>query len=98
MAGFLPANDSTEQCKQLIIKQSELADRLGIKVTPVMVVLDPAVHTFLGSVPPDKISLHYSNTVRGEICFKGRTAAFFRFNAYHTCVSPPSTQISAPAI
>jgi thiol:disulfide interchange protein DsbC len=55
MAGFLPANDSTEQCKKLIIKQSELADRLGIKVTPVMVVLDPAVHTFLGSVPPDKI-------------------------------------------
>lgn len=55
MAGFLPANDSTQQCKELIIKQSELAERLGIKVTPVMVVLDPAVHTFLGSVSPDKI-------------------------------------------
>ncbi|SFE38502.1 thiol:disulfide interchange protein DsbC [Phytobacter palmae] len=55
MAGFLPANDGSEQCKDLIIKQSELADRLGVGVTPAMVVLDPSAHIFLGSVSPDKI-------------------------------------------
>jgi thiol:disulfide interchange protein DsbC len=56
MAGFLPDNDSSEKCKNLVIKQSELADRLGVTVTPAMVVLEPSVHTFLGSVSPDKIS------------------------------------------
>ncbi|MER3927931.1 thioredoxin fold domain-containing protein [Klebsiella pneumoniae] len=55
MAGFLPDNDSSEKCKNLVIKQSELADRLGVTVTPAMVVLEPSVHTFLGSVSPDKI-------------------------------------------
>lgn len=55
MAGFLPGNDSSEKCKNLVIKQSELADRLGVTVTPAMVVLEPSVHTFLGSVSPDKI-------------------------------------------
>ncbi|MFG1173008.1 thioredoxin fold domain-containing protein [Erwiniaceae bacterium CAU 1747] len=55
MAGFLPGNDSSEKCKNLVVKQSELADRLGVRVTPVMVVLDKSAHTFLGSVSPDKI-------------------------------------------
>jgi thiol:disulfide interchange protein DsbC len=55
MAGFLPANDSTEKCKNLIIQQSALADRLGVEVTPAMVVLDSSAHTFLGSVSPDRI-------------------------------------------
>lgn len=55
MAGFLPGNDSSEKCKNLVIKQSALADRLGVTVTPVMVVLDSSAHTFIGSVSPDKI-------------------------------------------
>lgn len=55
MAGFLPDNDSSEKCKNLVIKQSGLADRLGVTVTPVMVVLDRSVHTFIGSVSADKI-------------------------------------------
>ncbi|HCA9948968.1 MAG: thioredoxin fold domain-containing protein [Klebsiella sp.] len=55
MAGFLPGNDSSEKCKNLVIKQSDLADRLGVTVTPVMVVLDRSVHTFIGSVSPEKI-------------------------------------------
>ncbi|SLK16006.1 thiol:disulfide interchange protein DsbC [Enterobacter sp. NFR05] len=55
MAGFLPANDSTEKCKNLIIQQSALADRLGVEVTPAMVVLDSSAHTFLGSVSPDRM-------------------------------------------
>ncbi|EEG0918921.1 thioredoxin fold domain-containing protein [Klebsiella pneumoniae] len=55
MAGFLPANDSSEKCKNLVIKQSALADRLGVKVTPAMVVIDESAHTFLGSVSPEKI-------------------------------------------
>ncbi len=55
MAGFLPDNDSAEKCKNLVMKQSELADRLGVRVTPVMVVLDRSVHTFIGSVSPEKI-------------------------------------------
>ncbi|MGF5218305.1 thioredoxin fold domain-containing protein [Klebsiella pneumoniae] len=55
MAGFLPGNDNSEKCKNLVIKQSELADRLGVTVTPAMVVLDKSAHTFLGSVSPDKI-------------------------------------------
>lgn len=55
MAGFLPGNDSSENCNNLVIKQSELADRLGVTATPAMVVLEPSVHTFLGSVSPEKI-------------------------------------------
>ena len=55
MAGFLPANDSSEKCKSLVMKQSELAGRLGVEVTPAMVVLDKSTHTFLGSVAPEKI-------------------------------------------
>ena len=55
MAGFLPANDSSEKCKSLVIKQSELADRLGVTVTPALVVIDKSAYTFLGSVPPGKI-------------------------------------------
>lgn len=55
MAGFLPENDSSEHCKNLVIKQSELADRLGLMVTPAMIVIDKSAHIFLGSVSPDKI-------------------------------------------
>lgn len=55
MAGFLPGNDSSGKCKNLVIKQSELANRLGVTATPAMVVLEPSVHTFLGSVSPEKI-------------------------------------------
>ncbi|MCW1875988.1 thioredoxin fold domain-containing protein [Erwinia sp. INIA-01] len=55
MAGFLPGNDSSEKCKSLVIKQSALADRLGVEVTPAIVVLDKSAHIFLGSVPPEKI-------------------------------------------
>lgn len=55
MAGFLPANDSSEKCKSLVVKQSALADRLGVEVTPAIVVLDKPTHTFLGSVAPEKI-------------------------------------------
>lgn len=55
MAGFLPSNDSTAECTRLIENQSALADRLGVNATPAMVVINPSAHTFLGSVPPDKI-------------------------------------------
>ncbi|HIC7892468.1 TPA: thioredoxin fold domain-containing protein [Citrobacter freundii] len=55
MAGFLPENDSSQKCRTLIINQSALADRLGVTATPAMVVMDESMHTFLGSVSPDKI-------------------------------------------
>ncbi len=56
MAGFLPCNDNSEKCKNLVIKQSELADRLGVTVTPAMVVLDKSAHTFTVVCPRIKFS------------------------------------------
>lgn len=55
MAGFLPDNDASEACTNKIVKQSALADRLGVTATPVMVVIDKSVHPFIGSVPPAQI-------------------------------------------
>lgn len=63
MAGFLPGNDSSEKCKSLVVKQSALAERLGVNVTPAMVVLDKSTHTFLGSVAPEKIISELQLTV-----------------------------------
>ncbi|HEY3591345.1 MAG TPA: thioredoxin fold domain-containing protein [Buttiauxella sp.] len=55
MKGFLPDNDSTPECKQLIEQQSALSDRLGIQATPVMVVLKTHPVVFLGNVKPENI-------------------------------------------
>ena len=55
MAGFLPDNDASEACTNKIVKQSALADRLGVTATPVMVVIDKSVHPFIGSVSPAQI-------------------------------------------
>lgn len=55
MAGFLPDNDTTPACSDLVTRQSALADRLGINVTPVMVVIEPAARTIVGSQPPAAI-------------------------------------------
>ncbi|WP_239006484.1 MULTISPECIES: thioredoxin fold domain-containing protein [Enterobacteriaceae] len=55
MAGFLPDNDTTPACSDLVTRQSALADRLGITVTPVMVVIEPSSRTIVGSQSPEHI-------------------------------------------
>lgn len=55
MAGFLPDNDTTPACSDLVTRQSALADRLGIDVTPFMVVVEPETRSIVGSQPPEAI-------------------------------------------
>ena len=55
MAGFLPDNDATPACSDLIMRQSALAERLGITLTPVMVVIEPESRSIIGSQPPEAI-------------------------------------------
>jgi len=55
MKGFLPDNDASPACTDLVSRQSALAERLGITVTPVMVVIEPASRTIIGSQPPQAI-------------------------------------------
>lgn len=60
MAGFLPDNSASASCSEEIVKQSALAERLGVKLTPTMIVLDNPPQVILGSVKPavilDKLS------------------------------------------
>ncbi len=70
MAGFLPDNDSSEKCKNLVIKQSELADRLGVTVTPAMVVLEPSVHTFWVVFLQIKFSLNSSKRTKRMVTWR----------------------------
>jgi thiol:disulfide interchange protein DsbC len=70
MAGFLPDNDSSEKCKNLVIKQSELADRLGVTVTPAMVVLGPSVHTFWVVFLQIKFSLNSSKRTKRMVTWR----------------------------
>lgn len=55
MAGFLPDNDTTTACSDLVARQSALAERLGISITPVMVVIEPESRTIIGSQSPAAI-------------------------------------------
>lgn len=55
MKGFLPDNDSTPACTQLIEQQAALADRLGIQATPAMIVMRPTPVVFMGNVKPEII-------------------------------------------
>ena len=55
MERFLPDNDSTPACQHTIVQQSELAHRVGIEVTPVMVVMQPTPVVFTGNVKPEYI-------------------------------------------
>lgn len=55
MAGFLPDNDTTAACSELITRQSALAERLGVSITPVMVVIEPESRTIIGSQSPAAI-------------------------------------------
>lgn len=55
MAGFLPDNDTSPACIRTIEQQSALADRVGIEVTPVMVVMQPSPVVFIGNVKPAEI-------------------------------------------
>lgn len=55
MAGFLPGNDTSPACSELVARQSALAERLGINVTPFMVVIEPQSRAIVGSQPPDAI-------------------------------------------
>lgn len=52
MAGFLPDNNTSASCSEEIAKQSALAERLGINLTPTMIVLDNPPQVILGSVQP----------------------------------------------
>ena len=55
MAGFLPDNDTTPACSDLVTRQSALAERMGIRVTPFMVVIEPEPRSIVGSQPPAAI-------------------------------------------
>ncbi|MGP8848756.1 hypothetical protein ACT01T_08115 [Enterobacter asburiae] len=55
MAGFLPDNDITTACSDLIARQTALAERLGISITPVMVVIEPESRSIIGSQSPAAI-------------------------------------------
>lgn len=55
MAGFLPNNDTSASCSDEVVKQSALAERLGIQLTPTMIVLDNPPKVILGSAKPDAI-------------------------------------------
>ncbi|ALB64892.1 disulfide bond formation protein DsbC (plasmid) [Cronobacter condimenti 1330] len=60
MVGFLPNNDATPACENLVKAQSDFAVKNGVNVTPTMVVLDNPPQVIIGSQPPDAIlaSLH----------------------------------------
>ncbi|EOC1310018.1 thioredoxin fold domain-containing protein [Cronobacter dublinensis] len=55
MAGFLPDNDATPECENLIKAQSAFAVKNGVQVTPTLVVMDNPPQVLLGSLPPDAI-------------------------------------------
>lgn len=55
MAGFLPGNNASASCTAEIVKQSALAERLGVTLTPTMIVLDNPPQVILGSVKPAEI-------------------------------------------
>ncbi|MGN7788204.1 thioredoxin fold domain-containing protein [Enterobacter sp. 22452] len=55
MKGYLPNNETTPTCSDLVTRQSALADRLGINVTPFMVVVEPASRSIVGSQSPAAI-------------------------------------------
>ncbi|PVZ88910.1 thioredoxin-like domain protein [Serratia sp. S1B] len=55
MVGFLPNNESSPHCRDLIEKQSALAERVGVRATPAMVVLEKKPVVFLGNVKPETI-------------------------------------------
>ena len=55
MTGFLPDNDATPACSALVERQSALAERLGIRITPIMVVIEPESRSIIGSQPPAAI-------------------------------------------
>ncbi|EQC2548827.1 thioredoxin fold domain-containing protein [Enterobacter sichuanensis] len=55
MTGFLPDNDTTQTCSDRIARQSALAERLGINITPFMVVIEPESRSIAGSQPPAAI-------------------------------------------
>ncbi|EMA8638674.1 thioredoxin fold domain-containing protein [Cronobacter malonaticus] len=55
MVGFLPDNDATPECENLIKAQSAFAIKNGVEVTPTMVVLDNPPQVFLGSLTPEAI-------------------------------------------
>jgi len=55
MAGFLPGNGTSASCSDEIVQQSALAERLGIKLTPTMIVLDNPPQVILGSAKPAEI-------------------------------------------
>ncbi|HAT3918580.1 TPA: thioredoxin fold domain-containing protein [Kluyvera ascorbata] len=55
MAGFLPNNGTSTSCSDEVAQQSALAERLGIQLTPTMIVLDNPPKVILGSAKPDAI-------------------------------------------
>ncbi|CCJ95340.1 Thiol:disulfide interchange protein DsbC [Cronobacter malonaticus 507] len=55
MVGFLPDNDATPECENLIKAQSAFAIKNGVEVTPTMVVLDNPPQVFLGSLTAETI-------------------------------------------
>lgn len=55
MAGFLPGNEATHGCVRTVELQTALADRVGIRVTPVMVVMQEEPVVFIGNVSPAEI-------------------------------------------
>ncbi|MEZ3501426.1 thioredoxin fold domain-containing protein [Pantoea sp. KPR_PJ] len=52
MAGFLPANGATPECTDTIKSQSALAERIGIRATPVIVVMQKKPLLFVGMKTP----------------------------------------------
>ncbi|MDY0416396.1 thioredoxin fold domain-containing protein [Enterobacter sp. 170198] len=55
MTGFLPDNETTPACSDRVTRQSALAERLGINITPFMVVIEPESRSIIGSQPPAAI-------------------------------------------
>lgn len=55
LAGFLPGQEGTPQCKKLVEDQDALANRIGVMATPSMVVLQNPPQVFLGNVKPEAI-------------------------------------------
>lgn len=55
MTGFLPDNDATPDCVSRVNAQAALAERVGIQVSPVMVVMQDKPVVFMGNVSPSEI-------------------------------------------
>ena len=55
MAGFLPANEASPECIGTVKAQSDLAERVGIRVSPVMVVMQAKPVVFVGNASPSEI-------------------------------------------